>query len=288
MKEPSVLIIIITRGRIDRQRTLRNLPPALRELVTIVCHPGEKKEHQKRWGGQVADIVEAPADVKGIGKVRHWVIKHFGADVTIFMDDDLDFCTRMKPDLEHRENVSGLYTLHKGEFSPERQQEVLGEMFFWMIDQLSSGEYGMAGINARQNSNFLPEFEECTRQVTLWGVNKELYNSLPISLADFTVKEDFAITLAFLTNGIKTIKTNRWVYHTPDSNGEGGCSIYRTLEMSDKSAYILAEAFPKYVKVVERSNNNWGGEDFKKAGVRKEVQIQWKKAYEDGLKRRKK
>lgn len=281
--EPSVIIAIVTRGRIDRQKTLQNLPEPMRGLVTLVCHPGEKADRAKRWGDQVADIVEAPASEDNIGKVRHWVIEHFDADVTIFMDDDLEFCTRIEPDLVPATNKSGLYTIKDGIFSEERRIEVLTDMFGWMIENLSSGEYGMVGINARQNSNFKPEFEECTRLVTMWGVNKELYNSLPITIADFAVKEDLAITLAFLTNGIKNLKTSRWVYNTPDSNGSGGCSIYRTLEMSDQSAYFLAECFPEYVRVVERSNKNWKGE-FEKAATRKEVQIQWKKAYEDGCK----
>jgi hypothetical protein len=56
----------------------------------------------------------------------------------------------------------------------------------------------------------------------------------------------------------------------------GGCSTYRTVEMSNAEAERLAKLFPGYVSVVDR--------DYETSVPRKEVRCEWKKALDDGLK----
>jgi hypothetical protein len=58
------------------------------------------------------------------------------------------------------------------------------------------------------------------------------------------------------------------------TNAPGGCSTYRTLEMSNAEAEKLAKLFPDYVSVVQK--------DYKASVPRLEVIVRWQKALADG------
>ena len=45
-------IALLTRGRTDKQATLKMLQPEMRSLVNVYCHPGERSKLMKEWGGQ--------------------------------------------------------------------------------------------------------------------------------------------------------------------------------------------------------------------------------------------
>ena len=64
----SFRIIINTRGRVGSQITLENLVPSIRKYVSLVCFPGERKEHEKVWGGKVREIIEHPDSFTHLGQ----------------------------------------------------------------------------------------------------------------------------------------------------------------------------------------------------------------------------
>ena len=53
-----IFIALTTRGRVDTQKTLQRLHPEVLKHISLFCHPGELKEHQKRWGGKLKEISE--------------------------------------------------------------------------------------------------------------------------------------------------------------------------------------------------------------------------------------
>jgi hypothetical protein len=91
------------------------------------------------------------------------------------------------------------------------------------------------------------------------------------------LRQDMCATLQLLLKGYANAI---WTVTVVDQKRDapGGCSIYRTNEMSDAEAERLAKQFPGYVSVVER--------DYKGSVPRKEVICQWQKALDDGRKKK--
>jgi hypothetical protein len=91
------------------------------------------------------------------------------------------------------------------------------------------------------------------------------------------LRQDYCIALQLLLKGYPNAI---WQTTVVDQKHDapGGCSTYRTVEMSNAEAERLAKVFPDYVSVVER--------DYKGSVPRKEVICQWQKALDDGRKKK--
>lgn len=278
-------ICIVTRGRVDEQFTLRNLSKDMRKLVTIICHPGELKQHKSNYGKQVLDIIEYGSDCQELGSVRDWVMNYYkelDCKYVIFLDDNLSFGARYSA-VNRKVRMSNKLLTVKNNFNEEEQDYIYVEMFSWIVDQLDDYDYGVAGISCRQGNNRKTEREEeNTRIFACWGISVEKFFSLKYRFKDNPSKEDFHIQLGFLTNGIKTICNNMFTFDkVKGANANGGCSIFRTFEYSNNSSRILKQYFPDFVTITEKDSNNWKGFEGRK---RLEVIIRWKKAYESSFK----
>ncbi len=277
------VIFMPTRGRMDTklQATLNVLPDDLKEYLIIVCHPGEEGWFEENYGN-VKQVL--PMEATHIGEVRQKCIDLADTDNIIFVDDSLKFNVRAKTEhgVETKYLLKGMTEKH---FRKETIDAFLVDMFFWIIEQLFSDEYGMVGISRRPSNNFVePNFKLNDRICSFWGINRKLFNSLPDSpkFSDMQLKEDFYISLHFLTNGIPNITSYSFAYdRAGGANTKGGCSIYRNLANSNKSALELQKHFPDFVKIREKSVKSWGGE-FEETAM--DVTVSSKKAYEYGLK----
>jgi hypothetical protein len=90
--------------------------------------------------------------------------------------------------------------------------------------------------------------------------------------------EDFDIQLQLLRKGMPSISINTMVQNQRGSGLEGGCSTYRTVEIQEEAARTLQSYHPEFVSVVQKQTKSaWGG------GVRTDVVIQWRKAYESSI-----
>ena len=273
------ILAVFTRGRVNNQALIENLPPLIRQLITIVCHPGELSLHKERWGNKVADIIEYGSDCAYLGMARDWLMEYCRRNkirYAIQIDDNVVFAARS--DGKSINFEKGLKTI-KNNFSEEEQIFIYSEIFFWMIESLRFG-YGISGISHRSGNNRKDkEIEENTRLFAVWGIDVEKYFKIGAKFADNPFKEDFHMQLAFLTNGIKTVCNNLFTFDkVKGANSSGGCSVYRNSENVDYGAIFLKEVYPDFVTIVDKSNNNWSNMDEKK--TRKECIIKWKKAYE--------
>ena len=90
-------------------------------------------------------------------------------------------------------------------------------------------------------------------------------------------REDYSVSLQLLLKGYPNAV---WTGTVVDqkTNAPGGCSTYRTVEMSDAECEKLRTLFPGYVSIRHR--------DYTTSVPRKEVEVQWKKALEDGQRNR--
>lgn len=281
----NVTIFMPTRGRVDKnlQVTLRVLHPEVREQIIMVCHPGEKREHEKNWGDQLRGIIEVGGN--HIGEIRQKCIDSSDSDYIIFIDDSLDLHVRAESEKGTVTDypLKGMIEKH---FSYDSITKFQMDMFSWMEEKLVSGKYGMVGISRRSsNCHHLDSDElENERVCSFWGINRKLFNSLPgkPKFSSMPLKEDFYIVLNFLTNGIPIITSYKYGYdRIGGANSKGGCSIYRKLDLSNKSAEMLKSYFPDFVQIVEKGTKSWGGEFGAKAI---DVRVSCKKAYEFGLK----
>jgi hypothetical protein len=139
-------------------------------------------------------------------------------------------------------------------------------------------EYPHVGLGQAQGNNRLEEVgwkspakQVCTLGYYLPIVAKECRWDL------VELRQDMCATLQLLLKGYPNAI---WTETVVDQkrNAPGGCSRYRTVEMSNAEAEKLATRFLGYVSVVER--------DYKGSVPRMEVVCQWQKAFDDGRKKR--
>lgn len=281
MKDDYILAVI-TRGRVDNQIFIEDLPPIIRELITIVCHPGELDAHRKRWRGKVANIIEYGKNCTHIGMARNWFMNYCRKNhirYAIQIDDNVRFAT-------HSDGKKIKFNLSlkniRNNFNEDEQIFIYSEMFFWMIDALRSG-YGICGVSHRSGNNRKEkDIEENTRLFAVWGIDVDRYFEVGAKFTDLPTKEDFYIQLAFLTNGIKTVCNNCYTFEKArGANSSGGCSVYRNAKNVDNDAIELKRLFPDFVTIVNKSNSNWSNMDGNE--TRKECIIKWKKAFESSI-----
>jgi hypothetical protein len=253
-----VQIIIPTRGRTNQQLTLQSLPPELRKRTTIVC-PKKEAVRLSRLYNDV-EIVVQPEPTWKIARKREWIVREWlrcGYDKIIMLDDDLRFATRISPDDWHLRKIRGKVLIP--EF--ERIEEKLGP------------EFPHVGFGQRWCNNWLA-------QVGWQSPGKmicALAYYLPIVVREcqfdlVELGEDLSVSLQLLLKGFpNAIWTATVIDQLP--HAVGGCSTYRTVEMSIAEAEKLARLYPGYVSVVERAYNSVPPT---------KVIVRWQKALEDG------
>lgn len=283
-------IYLPTRGRVNDQVTLKRLPDSLLKQVHVVCHPGEEDELLDLWGDKVADVF--PMGANHIGEIRQNLIEQSDKNIIIFVDDSLNFHVREKSDTGTKTKFP-LKPITKKHFTQEHIDQYTNDLFRWIVDTLKMrGHYGMAGISRRASSAHTEKtydqaklLVENTRICSFWGINRQMLNALPgpPKFSDMQLKEDFYIVLNFLTNGVPVVMNYKYAYdRVGGANSKGGCSIYRNLENSNKSAYMLQKKFPAFVNISVKGTKSWGGEFDEKAI---DVRVDWGKAYEFGRRR---
>ena len=88
--------------------------------------------------------------------------------------------------------------------------------------------------------------------------------------------EDFDVNLQLLTRGFKNRVSAKYMVGCSNTNADGGCSTWRTLEVHNEAQRILHELWPDFIKIREKevTSGPWKGQ------VKLATTIQHKKAYE--------
>lgn len=244
-------IYIPTRGRIGKQITLRSLPEALRQRAWLVCPKDEVKEHKNEH----PNVLAQPASITTIAEKRHWIVKEAhkrGEEKLVMIDDDCGFYARGP----------------KGLIKEYATDKVVEGLFKWVEQQLD--EFAHVGISSRMGNNHVEEaVKRTTRMMHAFAFHVPMVLK-HVKFGRVAFREDFDYTLQLLRKGYDNI-VRYDVCVAPGSYGaKGGCDAERDVAKSDAEAEKLAALHPGLVKVVQK--------DYK--GVpRKEVVVQWKKAY---------
>jgi hypothetical protein len=251
-------IFIPSLGRADQaHHTFDQLPPAARKRARLVVAKADAKAYTERFGADAVYVTSA----KGIGKVRQHIIDISEGPV-LMLDDDLSFFVRRADDPR---------LLAKA--TPADVTQMLRAM------ETTLKKCVHASIAVREGANRNPDDEviyniRCLRAL---GYDASVLKSEGIRFDRLPVMEDFDVALQLLRRGYESHTLNRWCQDQGRSNAPGGCSTYRSLEVQAQGAEGLARLHPGVVTVVTKnakSKDAWA--------ERRDVRVQWKKAYEIG------
>lgn len=278
-------IFLPTRGRVDKQITLSQLPDSVLQNVWIVCHPGEQRSLYDVWGKRVKRIT--PVAAAHIGEVRQWCVDNSDSDYITFVDDSLDFHIRAESETGTVTDFPLKGIIEKHFTLPTRERYVF-EIFNWIRHQLRTDKYGMVGVSRRSDN--CHHLEDNTvlnsRMCSFWGLNRKLYRTLEGApqFSSMPIKEDFYIYIHFLLNGIPSITSYKYAYGRVGGgpNSPGGCSIYRNTEMSIEAAEKLKRLFPNFITLKKKGTKSW--KDF--GDKTDEVVIKHKQAFNYGQAKR--
>lgn len=216
---------------------------------------------------------------KGIAATREWIGKNAaqaGASRFVMLDDDLRFARRKDFDDPKQWQLTNC------------NDDDTREMFRY-VDELLQGKYAAAGISMRMSNNRKDVFtEENARLVRFLAFQTEPFNECIHNRVP--VMEDFDVLLQLLERGLPNVCVYKYAQDQSYTQKGGGCSDYRTHEMQEQAANMMAELHPGIVstkikrsKAADRAAGSKQATDF---AERTDVTIQWKKAYEQGLQRR--
>lgn len=254
-------IYIPSKARATKKLTLRRLPEALHENCYIVVPKEEAPAYIAAGYGPW--LLSTPKGVAGIGPTRHWILKTHASrddsDKLIMLDDDLRFDIRRKDE--------------PSKFFVATDKEIL-RLFKMVEERLDT--YAHVGIMAREGGNRHPTINDriATRMLRVLAYRPSIVLQEKIKYDRLPVMEDFDVTLELLRRGWPNCVITEFVNGQGGSNASGGCSTYRTAELQAEAAERLAALHHPFVKVVTKQTKTaWGW------GERKDVVIQWAKAY---------
>lgn len=255
-------IFVPSRGRATEVQTLRYVPQAV-----LLVHEDEVEVY--RANNPDATILVLPDDLKGIAKIREYIVRTLsGGEKVLTLDDDLSFYRRKEPTSHHLVDAE---PLDVAAMLAEIENTLDTYAHVSIAPREGYPHYAMHGGVPIKMIN------ENVRYVRVIGMNPA---KIPASL-EFTrcpVMEDFDVALQLLRAGLPSATLVAWAQGQPQTQADGGCSLYRTQEMQSEAAYRLQDLHPEFVRVKLKQNASGG--DF---GSRTDVQIYWKKAFESSF-----
>lgn len=264
------MIYIPTCGRWERIKTIEKFPIHLKKKVCLVVQDKEWKNYYPRYNGMVNCIIKLSPGITTIEPTRRFIwerTKEKNINKFFIVDDDLTWCKRIPGDYKHTRYASS---------------EDIAYMFSRLYKELDN--YGHVAVSERLGNNRKEdEWAYVTKEIRCVGYNHKKIPFNKLKFGRMEVMEDYDLTLQLLRLKIENAVWYQFCQEQGASNGKGGCSFWRTLELHNKNAKKLAKFHPEFVNVVEKqTKHGW----FNKEGVntRLDVRVQWKKAYNESSK----
>lgn len=261
-------IIIPTYKRPRDQFTYKNLPDDWKKR-TVAVIPASDENHFKFYNKDYEYIIQ-PDHIQTIADKRGWIMKELaveqGWEKVLMLDDDIKFNIRASQDSDFL-----------------RQQEHNDpEVGHWLSRvEAMLDNYAHVGISARQGNNRHTDKMTKPFPEEIWVENNRMMYALGYSVKEVNenaewsrvqYREDMDITLQLLSAGYPNAILVNMACSPKDFNASGGCSEQRTIEAANADAHKLQELHGSdIVAVVEKQ--------YKQSIPRKEVRVQWKKAY---------
>lgn len=254
-------IVIPSSGRasIEQQHTLEQLRGTGNEVALVVQKP------QATFYKPIADhfgveLVVLPKGIEAISPTRQWILDQHKSGKFCFMDDDLTFFKRRTDD--------------KTKFL---KATVTDRKNMIKTIERTLDKYAHVGVLGREGGNRITvPLVECTRMMRVLAYDAGKVHKVGARFDRIVFKQDFDMTLQLLRAGYRNAVIASYVQDQVTSNAPGGCSVYRTEDKNVQASQMLKALHPDFVRVVQKETKGaWGG------GTRTDVQIQWKKAFEE-------
>lgn len=211
--------------------------------------------------GFYGSVISAPSPISATRLRCGEAAKQMGFSKFIMLDDDIDFLIRKSP--EH-------WQLRATTISEVIE---LFDIISVMLD-----DFEMVSVSSREGNNVfgIGSFEKLininSRPLRVLAFQTDAF--LSVEHGRVEVMEDFDVTLQILRKGGRNAVIGYYANGQPKTQAPGGCSVYRTRELHERSAKKLQELHPQFVKLRQKQNKT----DNDGFGKRTEVTIQWKKA----------
>jgi hypothetical protein len=255
------LIIIPTLGRMDKQTTYNSLPAKYKSMTFFVVQHHEYDDMNTRYPGKVLSL---PHHINRIAPTREWIFDKFKEYDFMVFDDDLDFVVKEPNPGEGTKWLSR-------KFTDRDFDDAFGLLNSWIDEGIYYG-------------GFLPAW--VIPDVTQWPVreNQRIMTNVYYSASKIprdiqwsrvAAAEDFDVNLQLLTRGFKNRISAKYMVTCSETNAAGGCSTWRTLEVHNEAQRKLAELWPNFITVREKTvpSGPWKGQ------IKLATTIQHKKAY---------
>jgi hypothetical protein len=252
-------IYINSANRADNVLTIRQFPIAWKKFTHIVV-PGIQAASYEHHGWPVLALPKTVPSF--LSPQRQWVMGNAKHDFVWLMDDDLSFDCRYDGIKLRKSNNE--------------------EMNLMLSDVLKLMEkYPLVGISGRYGNNHVPErLKENCKVTRCYCVNKSVFLKEKFNLAPFDafVMEDLAISLAVLEAGYPSCVLHDYAQGDKARNTPGGCSVYRTLDVQEKSAKCMVATHPGIVQIQMKKRKHGWGKPIGDSGevVRTGVKVSWR------------
>jgi len=208
---------------------------------------------------QVSPRVTKP----GIANARNACAEAAGKEKFMMFDDDLELLIRRD---DHEYKLRGM--------TPDDVHRMVREV----EDTLNC--YAHVGLSMREGNNrILADFVLNCRMIRATAYHGAVLQMGNIQFDPlFDTKEDLEMTLRLLSMGYQNLVFYKYAQGQGASDAPGGCNAeyVRDEKQMLEKARLLAAKYPHCVEVTAKATSGaWGG------GVRPEVRIFWKRAFEN-------
>lgn len=268
----NLAVCILSRGRADKQITLKNLPMSIRRNAFLIVDEDEHHEYKKLHKRRISNILSMDPLDRGhnfggnFSDKKEWTAKIMhknGYQYIFFLDDDMYFCARKNGKLVKAET---------------RDVRRIFEILYLHMEE---NDYAHVALSPREGNNRVDSNHiENSRAYRFCGFDLDVIHKEKLKFNRTLLMADFDITLQLLELGYKNLVMYNYANGTSGSNAAGGCSIYRSPDTMTEAAHALKSLHPKFVKVETKTTAKpWAGFD---TNERTDVTVYWKKAYTYG------
>jgi len=258
-------IAICTKGRPDRQYTLKQIYKIFPKDIYLFVEPQDWEKYQKY--SKVATIVNIGENDKGIAYSRQYANDYLGDEIIFFLDDDITAFKKRAGAMRPKQYF-GLTKMTPA--------EIKGMFKYIEKFLLNHPDYLQATISyGKSNWLYNGVSKENTRAWCFEAHNNKTYRQAGIEYdPKLNIFEDYNITLEILNKGYKNISFYYWAFDCKTMSKEtGGCGT-------------AEQRRGKHEAAAEIMTRKWGNEIAQKIYNKNhdltEVKINWKKVVEYG------
>ena len=259
-----MIIVIPTFKREDNQKAYNNLPVEIQKKVLVATHSGRGEMLKKANPTMNVHQFDGELFIPGVRQA----CMELGEKVLI-MDDQCVFMKRV---------YGGDTVKHVKLTDASEYQQMFDE-----IEKELDTYFGVGPSPKSSNTLYKESRSEIVRSYSCYGINSKMIQDEGVrftTLEDENTKakilEDFYVLLAMFSKGHKNLMLHDWVFDHKHGIA-GGNSVHRDNSVQEESQIQLIKHFPHIVKQYEKENASWVTQEG--TSTRKEVRVQWQKAY---------